>query len=161
MGPPFKFSTRSNTALDTAHPSLGRVFRKVILSRDCTILIGHREKEAQNEAVRTGHSTKLWPTGKHNRKPSLAVDAAPCDYRGRVDWSDKVAFYEFAGYVSAVATECCGLEPYRRGEAIGPDALRLRRGLDWDGDLDLHDQSLYDLVHWEIVEGPIPRHTRE
>lgn len=126
------FSTRSNDMLDTCDPNLQAVFRTVIRWRDCTVLEGHRGAEAQNEAFRTGHSTKQWPDGLHNREPSDAVDVAPYP----IDWNDRDGFYHFGGFVLGVAAML---------------DIRLRWGGDWDMDADLHDQTLFDLVHFERI----------
>jgi peptidoglycan L-alanyl-D-glutamate endopeptidase CwlK len=48
------------------------------------------------------------------------VDVAPYP----IDWEDYEKFYWFGGYI--------------------------RWGGDWDGDGDFKDQTLVDLVHWEI-----------
>jgi peptidoglycan L-alanyl-D-glutamate endopeptidase CwlK len=71
------------------------VFTEVIKHFDCTILEGHRGKEAQNEAVRTGKSKVRWPNGNHNKSPALAVDVAPWP----VNWQDRERFYYFGGFV--------------------------------------------------------------
>lgn len=52
---------------------------------DCTILEGYRGKAAQDKAVADGASESPWPTSKHNRKPSDAVDASPWP----VDWDER------------------------------------------------------------------------
>ena len=72
----------------------------------------------------------------------MAVDAAPYP----VNWGDQgslrqrqkaiARFYEFAGYVLAVADQ---------------QRLQLRWGGDWDMDGDFLDQRFDDLVHFELV----------
>jgi hypothetical protein len=59
------------------------------------------------------------------------VDVAPYPIR----WEDYEKFYWFGGYVKGVA------------DSLG---LEIRWGGDWDGDGDFKDQTLVDLVHWEI-----------
>ncbi len=96
------------------------------------ILEGHRSQEAQDKAFNDGNSQLKWPQGKHNRRPSVAVDVAPYP----LDWTDVKRFYHFAGYVQGLA------------EMLD---TRLRWGGDWDRDYNLNDQSFNDLVHFELI----------
>jgi hypothetical protein len=133
-----RFSQASRTRLETCHPDLIRIFERVILGVDCTILEGHRGKVAQNEAVRTGHSHIRWPNGNHNSFPSRAVDAAPYP----IDWDDTERFVRFAYYVLGVAA------------GMG---IPIRWGGDWDGDWDMTDQRLVDMPHYELIlPSPVP-----
>lgn len=127
-----EFSTRSRARLATCHEDLQRVFARVVQQFDCTILCGHRDQEAQNEAFHTGKSKKPWPTGKHNRDPSMAVDVMPWP----IDWNDRERATYFAGYVKGVA------------EGMG---VELRWGGDWDGDWSVRDNVFDDLGHFELV----------
>ncbi len=124
-----RFSARSRRQLETCHKDLRRLFDKVIVSWDCTILEGHRTQERQAQLLREGKSKVQ--ISKHNYRPSLAVDVAPYP----IDWEDTERFVEFGLYVLQVA---------------GDLGLSIRWGGDWDGDGDLTDQSFNDLVHFEI-----------
>lgn len=126
------FSANSINQLSTCHPELQRLFYEVIKHRDCSVTEGFRNKEKQNEAYAKGNSDKKWPDGKHNKYPSLAVDVYPYP----IDYTDKERFYNFAGFVQGVA------------EMLD---IKIRWGGDWDGDNDLHDQKLMDLVHFELI----------
>jgi len=95
-------------------------------------LEGFRGKEAQNEYFRTGRSKVEFPNGKHNRKPSEAIDASPYP----IDWQDTKRFYYFAGIVKGVAAEM---------------GIKIRWGGDWDSDNDFNDQTFMDLVHFELI----------
>jgi peptidoglycan L-alanyl-D-glutamate endopeptidase CwlK len=128
------FSARSLERLRTCDPRLQRLFERVVAEYDCTILEGHRGREAQERAFQEGRSKIRWPDGLHNALPSFAVDVAPHP----VDWNDLKRFYHFGGFVQGVAA------------AMG---LPLRWGGDWDGDNDLGDQRFNDLVHFELVDG--------
>lgn len=132
-----KFSASSSARLSECDPRLQTVFNKVLESYDCTIVVGYRGEKEQNDAFEHGLSKLRFPDSKHNKSPSLAVDAAPFP----VKWDHKNSFYHFAGYVLGVA------------EGLG---IKLRWGGDWDGDRDLADQSFYDLVHFELVEDAAP-----
>jgi peptidoglycan L-alanyl-D-glutamate endopeptidase CwlK len=126
------FSTKSLKELESCHDNLQLLFREVVKHFDCTVLEGHRGKEAQDEAVRKGTSHVRWPNGKHNSEPSMAVDVAPYP----IDWKDRERFYYFAGFVKGVAA--------RMGIAV-------RWGGDWDSDTQVKDQTFHDLPHFELV----------
>lgn len=128
-----KFSAKSEERLATCHPDLQKIFNTVIKTYDCTVVCGHRSKDEQDEAVRTGNSKVSWPNSKHNSLPSKAVDVVPFP----VDWNDTSRFYHFAGYVLAVAN------------LMG---VKLRWGGDWNGDLKFRDEKFKDLPHFELVE---------
>lgn len=127
------YSNSSRNKLATCNHRLRKVFNEVIKTYDCTILEGFRDQETQDEYYRTGKSKLQWPKGKHNKQPSRAVDVAPYP----IDWNDTKRFYHFAGYVMGIA------------ESMD---VKLRWGGDWDGDLDLNDQTFMDLVHFELDE---------
>ena len=128
------FAEKSISKLSTCHPLLQRVFHEVVREFDCTILEGHRDKNLQNQMVAEGKSQVLWPNGKHNTVPSLAVDVTPYP----IKWDDRERQTLFAGYVLATA------------KSMG---VILRWGGDWDRDTEVRDNSFDDLVHFEIVEG--------
>lgn len=126
-----RFSRRSQEALATAHPDLQRLFEEVIKHFDCIVLEGHRDKEKQERMVREGKSTLHYPESEHNKEPSLAVDVAPYP----IDWEDRERFYYFAGFVQGVASQM---------------GIPIRWGGDWDRDTEVHDQSFFDLPHFEL-----------
>ena len=128
-----RWSRESHDRLATAHPQLQAIFNTVIGDFDCTVIVGFRNEAAQEEAFRTGHSTKQWPFSKHNVSPAIAVDVAPYP----VNWKDIRRFDYFSGFVMGVAKQ------------LGFD---LRWGGDWDQDTDLLDQNFNDLAHFELVE---------
>lgn len=129
-----QFGNTSRARLDTCDPRLQQIFNAVVRHFDCTILTGHRDEAAQNQAVAEGKSQLRWPDGKHNRAPSVAVDVAPYP----IDWEDRERFTYFAGFV--------------KGIALGM-GFELRWGGDWDSDWQVRDNSFDDLVHFEIAEG--------
>lgn len=138
-----RYSNTSAYRLSTCHDSLQRIFHVVLQRVDHAIIDGHRDEEAQNKAVADGKSTLLWPHGKHNTYPSMAVDAAPyfAEIRG-IDWEDVPAICMFAGRVMEIAEQL-----YEQGEI----PYRLRWGGDWDGDGRTTDQRLKDYVHFELI----------
>ena len=128
-----KLGPASIERLASCHSDLRLLFSEVAKHYDLTIICGHRNKEDQDEAFRTGKSKVQWPNGKHNSQPSLAVDAVPYP----IDWNDKDRFYHFAGFVRGVAAQL---------------GIKIRWGGDWDGDFNLKNQNFFDLPHWELVE---------
>lgn len=128
-----EFSKASKEKLATCHPDLIRLFEAVLQVMDCSILCGERDKDAQDEAVRTGHSELPYPQSKHNRKPSEAVDAVPYP----IDWKDNARFYFFAGVVMTIAKQM---------------GIKIRLGCDFNGDLNFSNDTFKDLVHFELVE---------
>jgi len=118
-----KFSRKSKERLAQCDPELQLLFNEVIKHYDCTILEGHRGKQAQDSAHAMGKSQLRYPQSKHNKKPSLAVDAAPWP----IDWRDINRFYEFAGFVKCMA-------------------IVLNIDITWGGDF----KSFFDGPHYEL-----------
>ena len=131
-----KFSESSKKKLETCHPDIQKIFNEVIKHYDCTVICGHRGKDEQDEAVRTGASKLAWPNSKHNSLPSKAIDVVPFP----VDWTDTSRFYHFAGFVMGVAIYF---------------GIKLRFGGDWDGNLKFRDEKFKDLPHFELVEDKV------
>lgn len=139
----FRYGGLSNMRLGTATPNMQRLFRAVMDKQimDVAILQGHRGEEEQNSAFSAGASKLRWPSSKHNKTPSPAVDAAPYPIRwGDASDSERVKaigrFYLLAGVVLATAKEL---------------GINVRWGGDWDRDGDILDQDFDDLVHYEEV----------
>tara|TARA_R110002126_G_scaffold5344_1_gene28253 strand:+ start:230 stop:622 length:393 start_codon:yes stop_codon:yes gene_type:complete len=128
-----RFGTRSKSRLHTCDGRLIELFNKVVKEFDCTVIEGHRGKDAQNEAYNKGNSKLKFPNGKHNKSPSVAVDVAPYP----IDWKDRDRFHYFGGYVLGIA------------KSLG---LNIRWGGDWDQDTQTKDNKFDDLVHFEIKE---------
>lgn len=131
------FGKASLKQLQTLHPDLQRLLNEAIKYFDFSIVEGFRNKEAQNRAYAKGLSDKKWPNGKHNKKPSLAVDIAPYP----IDWSDErratERFVLLAGFVLCLASQL---------------GLNIRWGGDWDQDEDTrNEQGLRDYPHFELV----------
>lgn len=134
------FSNISKERLQTCVNDLRVLFGHVIQNYDCTIVEGHRGKERQNKAYAEGKSQLRWPNSKHNKYPSLAVDAAPYEKRG-IDWSyTQMAF--FAGYVLGIADQLY---------ATGVISHKIRAGIDWNGNRDIDDETFKDAPHFEII----------
>lgn len=137
-----KFSEVSKQRLATCDPRLQDILTEAIKYVDFTVAEGHRGRDAQNKAVAEGKSQKPWPTGSHNAYPSRAVDIWPYipELRGP-DWKDIVAFGRLMGVVQCIAMQ---------------KGIRLRFGLDWDGDWRTVDrdptEDFLDAPHVELVD---------
>ena len=126
-----RFSKRSKDRLSTCDKRLQKVFNEVIKHVDCSVLEGHRNEERQNKLFEEGKTKVTYPKGRHNAKPSNAVDVAPYP----IDWDDRERFHLFAGYVLGVA----------RGMGI-----TLRWGGDWNMNFEVDDNKFDDFPHFEI-----------
>lgn len=137
-------SATSRQRLLTCDSRLRDVLLSAIQVVDFTVMVGHRNKEDQDRAVAEGKSQKPWPTGNHNSMPSRAVDIAPVYYdssKMQIDWKDLIAFGRIMGVVQCIAHQ---------------KNIRLRFGLDWDGDFRSvdrdPDESFLDAPHIELVD---------
>lgn len=140
-----KYSTASLNKLGTCHCDLQTIFKYLIQIHDVTIICGHRGEKAQNKAYFSGNSTKKFPTGNHNKSPSMAVDAMKYyKQKPHLRWGDKKAvFIEIKDAIFEIAA---GLLQQ------GIISHKVRWGGDWDMDGDYDDQRLNDLVHFELVK---------
>lgn len=124
-------SPRSLAALETCGGPLQILMKKAIGRTDFTIIIGHRTKEAQDLAFKTGHSKQSWPHSKHNSVPSLAVDIAPYP----INWEDVDAFKRLSDIIKET------WESLSEEEKGG-------WSLEWGGDW----KSFKDLPHYQITK---------
>lgn len=129
------FSRKSQARLNTCHPDLQRLFNVVVGLFDCTILYGYRGEAEQNRLFLEEKSKVQYPDGKHNSRPSMAVDSALWPVP---EWEDLKSFYYFAGVVKGIAMLM---------------NIPIRWGGDWDSDNDLNDQTFNDLLHFELIDG--------
>jgi peptidoglycan L-alanyl-D-glutamate endopeptidase CwlK len=133
----YRFGKRSQSHLLECHQDLQDLFNEIIRHRNCAVLVGARGKEGQNRAFHEGRSKLLYPQSKHNQDPSLAADVVPWfEKYPHIRWDDREAFYCFGGFVLGIATQM---------------DLAVRWGGDWDQDAELHDQTFFDLPHFELI----------
>ena len=130
----YRFGKRSRDNLESCHPDLQRLFNEVIKYRDCSVICGQRDEEAQMKAynAKPQRSKVKFPDSKHNKIPSLAVDVIPYP---SIDWNDTGRFYLFVGLVMGIAASM---------------GIKIRCGADWDGDGQVKDQNFHDLPHFEL-----------
>lgn len=126
------FSDKSLERLSQCDKRLQVLFNEVVLHWDCSVMVGFRDADTQNEAFRNGLSKQKWPDSKHNQQPSMACDVAPYP----IDFRDTARFYYFAGFVMGTA------------KSLG---IKLRWGGDFSMDNQVKDERFLDLVHFELV----------
>lgn len=132
------YSQKSLERLNSCHPDLITIFNRVIKYFDCTILEGHRGKEAQDKAYTEGKSKLRYPNGKHNAYPSMAVDATPYP----VDLNNKEAHIYFGGFVMAIS-------------AVLYEEKKITNKVRWGGDFNMNKDPRddgWDWVHYELIK---------
>ncbi len=126
------YSSKSQNNLDSADPRLILIFTEALQIIDHSILCGYRP-DAEQLALFLEKKTKIRSGGKHNRKPSLAIDALPYP----INYEDTERMCLLAGIILAIA--------HKYG-------VKIRWGRDWDGDTNLLEETFLDYAHFEIVE---------
>lgn len=131
------FSEKSNERLESCHPYLQLVLKRVVEVFDCTVLYGYRGALMQDRLFHEGKTFKRYPESLHNIDLagvpySHAVDVAPWP----LDWDDLDRFRFFAGFVKGVAIA---------------HGIRIRWGGDWDGDTQVKDNQFNDFNHFELL----------
>jgi peptidoglycan L-alanyl-D-glutamate endopeptidase CwlK len=106
---------------------------EVIKYVDCSVLEGHRGEERQNKLFDEGKTKVKYPNGRHNAKPSRAVDVVPYP----VDWKDRERFHLFAGFVLGIARSM---------------DIKLRWGGDWNMNFEVDDNKFDDFPHFELLK---------
>ena len=160
------YGATSNQRLDTTHPDIQSLMRRVGPNYANTILEGERSVEQQEKNVAKGVSKTMDSkhlVGEDLREAADAVDAAPdplswpqagkllariTSVAGQLT-EDQQA--EVMGLVNAYVKEV-GTFYYFGGFVLGTAqemGLDIRWGGDWDGDRSISDQSFDDLVHFE------------
>ena len=125
------FGKKSKERLSTCHEDLQKVFNEVIKVVDCSILEGHRDERRQEKLYAEGKTKVHYPMGRHNTKPSRAVDVVPYP----VDWDARERFHLFSGFVLGMDS--------RMG-------ITLRWGGDWNMNFNVDDNKFDDFPHFEL-----------
>ena len=160
------YGTRSNERLNTTHPDIQRLMRRVGPHYANTILEGERSVEQQEKNVEKGVSKTM--NSKHLVGPDLrvkadAVDAAPDPLAWPQAAKLKARIESVAGQLSdeqeaeimALVEQYVkevGVFYYFGGYVLGTAqemGIDIRWGGDWDGDRSISDQTFDDLVHFE------------
>ena len=95
-----KFGKTSTANLATCNIKLQLLMNTVIGCTDCSIIAGYRDKETQDKYYKEGTSRFQYPDGKHNQKPSMAVDVIPYPFSG---WDDINGFNRLVGVIQGIA----------------------------------------------------------
>ena len=125
------FGAASKRHLATLDPQLQRLMNEAIKYVDFSITCGFRNQAEQDKAFAEGDSKVKWPDGMHNKNPSRAVDVAPYP----LDYSDLKAFIYLNGFICGIAATM---------------GIKVRSGVDWDGDLNIKEHSFLDAPHIEL-----------
>ena len=126
-----RFGKRSLERLETCDKRLQEIFNEVIKTVDCSVLEGHRNKSKQNKYYDEGKTKVQYPSGRHNKLPSMACDVVPYP----IDWDDRERFHLFAGFVLGIA------------KSMG---INLRWGGDWNQNWFVDDNKFDDFPHFEL-----------
>jgi len=143
----FKFGERSAKNLKTAHKDIRKIMTEALKTSmvDFGISEGHRAVERQKKLFDQGKSRidGINKKGKHNYKPSQAVDIYAYVPGSKNLAFDKVHLAYLGGHITATAKALFD---------AGKVSHELRWGGNWDGDGTLlFDQKLWDMPHFEIV----------
>lgn len=141
----YQFGETSKQRLATCHKDLQMIMGLAIMVSkvDFGIAEGYRSLEKQMQYFREGKSKidGVKVKGKHNYRPSLAVDIYPF-VNGKALWEDEHLSY-LAGVIDSAA------QTLLRDGSINH---RIRWGGNWDMDGELLiDQSFDDRPHFELV----------
>jgi peptidoglycan L-alanyl-D-glutamate endopeptidase CwlK len=120
------FSTASLKKLADCHSDLQTLFNEAVKTMDMTIVTGYRGQVEQDQAFKDGRSKLMFPHGKHNKLPSMAVDACPYPY----DWSKNEPDIKILDAHIKKTAEALGIE--------------ITYGGDWT--------DFPDTDHWELKE---------
>jgi peptidoglycan L-alanyl-D-glutamate endopeptidase CwlK len=128
-------SIKNPERLTNVHPKLIALLAEVAAYVDIQIIEGERSLAAEQANIDKGASKLTDPKNcLHVVQADGFVHAV--DYaRYPVDWKDTNGFYFLGGFV-------CGMAKAR--------GIHVRFGGDWNGDLNIHDQSFNDLDHIEL-----------
>lgn len=147
----YRYGTASKNHLAGVHKPLREVFQEAIKLADIQIIDGIRTFAEQERNLRSGASTTL--NSKHLPQPSAgnlskAVDAVVHP----VEWDNLEAGF------NAVKRVDKGLKVLEHFWMLGMIAgiahmkgLKVRQGIDWNGNGDFSDQTFNDMPHTEVL----------
>lgn len=133
-----KYSKKSLEKLESCHKDLQKLFKYALKFEilDITIVEGHRGKIKQNSYFNNGKSKVKYPDSKHNKIPSMAVDAVPY-INNEPSWN-KLHCCVLAGMVLLLARIL---------------NIKIRWGGSWSTSPDNVDKvSFSDMAHYELVD---------
>ena len=141
----YRFSDRSNKAIDSAHPDFRVWCDELIKVFDCSAIQGHRLRGQHAQYLKDGTTTIRYEDSKHSLKPSRALDIVP--YRNGAVWgiteNERIDMAFFAGYAKAIAENL---------KDRGKMKHSIRWGGDWNGNNTIADTKTIDFPHWELID---------
>lgn len=129
------FSTLSRAHLASCDGRLVKVLELAITRVDFSVRCGHRGQAEQNAAVAAGKSKTPWPTSKHNKYPSHAVDIYPYPFKNEY-WHQPQVWADLAAVILACAGEL---------------GVQIRWGGDWNQNGSYKDDKFFDGPHFELI----------
>jgi peptidoglycan L-alanyl-D-glutamate endopeptidase CwlK len=143
---PMVISMRDERRLEGVHPALVGVVREAMgrCRFRVRVLEGVRTMERQRELYAQGRTApgKIVTWSMESRHlTGHAVDLAPIDDNGVLDWNDTRRFTELAIAMLSSAAEL---------------GVPLRWGADWDGDGNFREKGEYDSPHFELPRRAFP-----
>ena len=136
-----KWSKDSAARLATVDPMLAAVVNEALRACpfDIKVYTGHRGEKEQEQKFKAGWSKVHYPHSRHNSMPSRAVDIAPLNKHGSIDWGvDNPQWFVLYGVMAACASK---------------HGVKLRWGGDWAGNGTYHESGLIDYSHYELTAG--------
>lgn len=144
--PAITISARDAARLQGVHPDLVAVVLEAVgrCRFRVRVLEGRRTIERQRELYAQGRTTPgkvvTWSMDSRHLT-GHAVDLAPIDDNGVIDWNDLLAFNALAIAMLAAASEL---------------RTPLRWGGDWDSDGKFRERNEFDSPHFELPRGAYP-----
>lgn len=145
MSSGFRFGARSERNLVGVNPQLVEVVRKAleISSIDFAVIEGLRTVERQKELYaigRTKPGKKVTWTLKSKHIDGLAVDLLPVN--------PKTGLLDGGSWTDTDALDAVAHAMFYAAASLG---VRIRSGIDWDGDGIYREKGESDQVHYELV----------
>jgi len=136
-----KWSSTSQSNLDTCSPDIIVFANAVLAVHDCTVVWGNRDEKTQNDLYDAKKSQLKYPMSRHNSFPSEAIDLVPY-VPGVNPWDTDYSYY-FAGLCLGIADTL-----YTQGKMD----KRIRWGGNWSTkrDKNFKETSFYDGLHFEL-----------
>lgn len=140
----FELDEKSLKNLNTCHPDIQTIFNELIKKTNFIIVTGFIDETTQNKAFGLGVTKLAWPEGKHNKIPSMSLDAYPANIcLHPKDITEKniyiVAMRHFAAKVFAEAETL---------KLAGKITHEIIWGAGWE---DSNEYSFLDYAHFELA----------
>ena len=140
----YKFSEKSNKAIDSAHPDFRIWCDELIKFIDCSAIQGYRTESQHLQYLKNGTTTIKYKNSKHSKIPSIALDLVP--YQKRAIWGEteieRLDMVFFAGFAKSIAI---------RLKNEGKMQHSVKWGGDWNGNNTISDTKTIDFPHWELI----------